>query len=323
MSVLVIGEALIDVIYDVSGKAVARTPGGSPLNVAVGLGRLNRRTTLLTRIGEDNDGAQIIDHCLAAEVNLAPGSITSHPTSLAHAHLTSDGSATYQFEIYSNYPSPPTHVDERSQLLANAPSALHFGSIGAHIKPGATQVQKWLEFYKDHATIFYDPNVRLACLESLETLQEEVASYLPFVDIFKANTEDIAAIYPDLSPAQVANKLLEAGVLLVVITEGGEGFTLYTKTRTVFIPAISVSVVDTVGAGDSLSSALIDGLGRLSLLGADTANLAHISQQSLISLGYYAATAASITVNRRGANPPTRNEIALHAQMYHIENIFQ
>ena len=51
---LVVGEALIDEVVD--GGAVARHPGGSPANVALGLARLGVTTRLHTSVGDDEDG---------------------------------------------------------------------------------------------------------------------------------------------------------------------------------------------------------------------------------------------------------------------------
>ena len=71
--VVVIGEALIDVVTT-SGGTVEH-PGGSPANVAYGLGRLGVRTSLLTSIGDDERGAAIANHLASAGVSLLPGSI--------------------------------------------------------------------------------------------------------------------------------------------------------------------------------------------------------------------------------------------------------
>ena len=52
--VIVIGEALVDVVESTNGTV--EHPGGSPSNVAYGLGLLGIRTALLTSIGDDDRG---------------------------------------------------------------------------------------------------------------------------------------------------------------------------------------------------------------------------------------------------------------------------
>ena len=84
MSVLVVGEALVDVVHRRDG-AVDRHPGGSPANVAVGLARLDHDVMLATRIGDDEDGALLRGHLAADGVRLAPGSLVTGRTSTATA----------------------------------------------------------------------------------------------------------------------------------------------------------------------------------------------------------------------------------------------
>ncbi|MBM7824819.1 fructokinase [Arcanobacterium pluranimalium] len=322
MTILVIGEALIDIFYNQAGAEIDRRPGGSPMNVAIGLARLGRDTSLLTRIGDDAAGDSIVEHCAADRVRLVNGSVTSEPTSLAHAHLGADGSASYTFELHSDYPMPPSDEHEQADLLECAPRLVHIGSIGAHLEPGAAAVKEWIKFYRQKSTISYDPNVRLDVVGPAEKLRGEVESMLEYVDVFKASKEDLEFLYEDLDLDVAVDAVLNAGVALVVITDGGAGLHLYTKEHRVTVPAVKVDVVDTVGAGDSLMSALIDGLGRLSVLGREEVDaIRGLSKTMLTTLGYYAATAASITVTRRGANPPNRQEISAQSEKYSLAGL--
>ncbi|MDR6939898.1 carbohydrate kinase [Arcanobacterium hippocoleae] len=319
MSLLVIGESLIDVIYDADNAVRARQPGGSPLNVAIGLSRLGREVMLLTHIGKDADGQAIQDYCEREGVELQPGSVTATPTSLAHAHLSQDLSGIYSFEIHPNYPHPPTDPHERAALLESAPKLVHFGSVGAHLAPGNQAIKEWLDLYHGTSTISYDPNIRLDLVGPATRVREEITNFLPYIDIFKASEEDLAAVFTNETPAQIAQHCLKAGVKLFVVTYGSNGLELFTTQHQVRMPAIKAEIVDTVGAGDSLMAALIDGLAKMSVLGAENSNgLANISRGMLVSLGKFAATAASITVQRRGANPPTRKEVAAQSDLYSV-----
>lgn len=323
MNMLVIGESLIDVIYDSSGRKLGHYPGGSPLNVAVGLSRLGRETALLTRIGDDTPGDVIMAHLQASHVKLAPGSINGEPTSMAFAHMDTNGHVEYDFDIRSSYPQPPTDPAERAQLLANAPRHIHIGSIGAHLQPGAAAVRAWVNFYHSVSTISYDPNVRLGLGGTPSSYQAEIEEYLSVVDILKASKEDLELCYGELTSdklAELVRHMLARGVSLVVITDGARGLDLYTLDHSIHVDALQVPVVYAVGAGDAVMSALIDGLARLSVLGRD--DISRLRQQSaslLTSVGTYAATAAAITVTRQGANPPTRSEITAHSEIYAVE----
>jgi fructokinase len=75
-------------------------------------------------------------------------------------------------------------------------------------------------------------------------------------------------------------------------------------------PAAPIELVDTVGAGDSFTSGLLDGLHRADLIGgACRAALAAIDESTLVSVVDSAALVAAITCSRPGADPPTRAEV--------------
>ncbi|MGH3643768.1 MAG: PfkB family carbohydrate kinase, partial [Mycobacterium sp.] len=95
---LVIGEALIDIVQR-DGRILGEHVGGSPLNVAVGLGRLDRDVDFLTHIGDDERGRRIIDYVEASGVRLVPGSVTAAHTPTASARIDETGAATYTFDI--------------------------------------------------------------------------------------------------------------------------------------------------------------------------------------------------------------------------------
>ncbi|XCB31052.1 PfkB family carbohydrate kinase [Arcanobacterium hippocoleae] len=203
--------------------------------------------------------------------------------------------------------------------MRNSPAANSLWISWRTSRPGSETLKEWLNFYKDTSTISYDPNVRLNLVGPKERVIAQIEDFIPFIDIFKASYEDLAALYGDIEPAEIAQKFLSSGVKLITITYGGNGLEIFSAQHRVRIPAIKVQVVDTVGAGDSLMSALIDGLARISMLGAeDKTGLANISKGMLVSLGAFAATAASITVCRQGANPPTRKEVAAQSDRYSV-----
>jgi fructokinase len=97
---------------------------------------------------------------------------------------------------------------------------------------------------------------------------------------------------------------------LVVVTRGGAG--VYAISRNVELqrPAIPIDLVDTVGAGDSFTSGLLDGLRRADLIGAARREaLAAIDQATLEDVVDEAAQIAAITCSRPGADPPTRAQL--------------
>ncbi|MGV9195780.1 carbohydrate kinase family protein [Arcanobacterium canis] len=315
MSTFVIGESLVDIITRPEGTI--RYPGGSPFATAVGLSLLGRRTQLLTRIGNDDDGALLRQRLEESGVQLVKGSIDSRPTSTAQATINEHGAASYEFSLVSDFPLPPEDPQLRRKIQENAPRAVHIGSLGAHLEPGRTAALEWLKLYAGRSTVTYDPNIRLNVMGSRTKVLGQIDEMMPYIDVVKASDEDVCALLGEISPQEAAPYFLERGAKLAVITRGPEGVFLSTGHESISLPAAMVEVVDTVGAGDALTAALIDGLGRFSVLGGEeTAHISDLSAPVLRSLGAYAAAAAGIAITRAGANPPTRAELQAESELY-------
>lgn len=80
--ITVTGESLVDVVVDERGHQT-RKPGGSPLNVAVGLGRLGHAVELRTSYGDDTDGALIRAHLDSSLVRVDRAHAESTSTAMA------------------------------------------------------------------------------------------------------------------------------------------------------------------------------------------------------------------------------------------------
>ena len=79
VELLVVGECVADIVR-LPDRADRVHPGGSPANVAYGLARLGRDTTLITQLGPDANGRLIADHLASAGVRvLTDGSAAPTP----------------------------------------------------------------------------------------------------------------------------------------------------------------------------------------------------------------------------------------------------
>ena len=102
---MVIGESLVDIVVPADGGPRHNALGGSCLNVAVGLARLDVPTTLVTRVGDDDLGSLIVEHLRASDVALSEGSVVpGGKTSTATAHLDAQQAATYDFDLTWDLP---------------------------------------------------------------------------------------------------------------------------------------------------------------------------------------------------------------------------
>lgn len=210
--VIVIGEALVDIVT--SAQGTVEHPGGSPANVAYGLGRLGVSTALLTAIGNDERGRAVEAHLENAGVMLVPGSKSQGRTASATATLAADGSARYDFDI--QWELPPI-------APACFPKVLHIGSIATFLAPGAAAVKVLLEQSHRQCMVTYDPNIRQALLGSHAEARSTFEELVPLTDVVKLSDHDAHWLYPELQLEDAAARLLGLGTELAVVTRGSEG----------------------------------------------------------------------------------------------------
>jgi fructokinase len=300
-SVLVIGESLMDVVSSPSG--IDEHAGGSPMNVSVGLARLGCPVYLLTRIGTDARGTVIADYLASEGVPLVPGSIVEGHTSTAMATLDERGSASYEFLI-------DWSLDFLGELHDS--SIVHTGSIAAFLEPGASQLEALLEAAAArHAIVTFDPNIRPSIIGSKADSLAVVERLAALATVVKVSDEDALWLFGELTPDEVVDRLLAIGATLAIVTLGASGALLATSRHRVRLPGRRVSVADTIGAGDSFMSAVVQKLCALLLSGVDAAAIVDgsaLGQSVLSDIGQFAASCAAITVSRTGSNPPTMAE---------------
>ncbi len=308
-SALVIGEALIDGVIH-PGKQISEYPGGSPANVALGLARLGRSVDLATWFGADPHGAQLRTHFKVGGVRLVPGSDRAERTSTAIATLDDSGAATYEFDV--EWHVPEVHLD-------TGVGVVHTGSIATMLPPGAQGVLEIIHAAAEFSTISYDPNPRPSIMGPPEEIRERVEAFVSASDIVKVSDEDLRWLYSDQVEEEVARRWATQGPSMVVLTKGAAGAMAFTSsTIEVEVPAPQTVVVDTVGAGDSFTSGLLDALWSANLLGAQRrSDLRAIDRDTLTSAIEWATHCAAITVSRAGANPPRREEVSKSIGSHH------
>ena len=300
-SVLVIGESLMDVVSSAAG--IDEHAGGSPMNVSVGLARLGCPVQLLTQIGADARGAVIADHLASAGVPLVPGSIIEGRTSTATATLDASGSASYEFLI-----------DWSLGFVCGLPASaiVHTGSIAAFLEPGASQLETLLQgAVARNALITFDPNIRPSIIGSQAESLAVVESLAALATVVKLSDEDALWLFGELAPDEVVDRLLAIGATLAIVTLGASGAVLATARNRATVPGRLVAVADTIGAGDSFMSAVVQKLSALLASGVDATVIADgsaLGASVLADIGDFAVSCAAVTVSRIGSNPPTMAE---------------
>jgi len=300
---LVVGESLVDIVVPADGAPSHDAVGGSCLNVAVGLGRLDVPTVLVTRVGDDLRGAEVVEHATASGVRLADGSVVPRGrTSTATAHLDPGGAASYAFDL--TWDLPPQRLPDVA--------GMHVGSLGAVLEPGrAAVVDLVAQAGVADTFVSYDPNVRPAFLADPDADWRDVLEVAAGARLVKLSDEDLRLLRPDdVDDERLCRRLLAgAATELVVLTRGAEGAVAFAEGYTLVVPAPPTVVVDTVGAGDSFMAAMLALLTEWGVLAGGEGGLAALDDRRIELLVRGAASVAAVTCSRRGADPPTRAEL--------------
>ena len=300
--IVVAGEALVDLAAEALGgkSAYVAHPGGSPYNVAVGLGRAGVPVAFLGRLSHDRFGQLLRSHLLESRVSLEHVTTGREPTTLAVVH-SSSGQPDYSF--YSQGTAAPVLMQQDLPDLSSA-SALHVGSIALVLEPGASALEDLMRRESRRLVISLDPNVRPGLIADRDAYRRRLEGWLELVDIVKVSVEDLAWLEPDREPLEVAAEWLARGVVLAIVTMGGEGALAVTPSGSAHAPSPSVPVADTVGAGDAFTSAALAHAHAHALLSRDA--LARLTSDDLVRLLRTANAQAADTCTRSGADPPWR-----------------
>ena len=303
--ILAIGEALIDVVmtYEQPDFPV-EIPGGSPANVALTLGRLNRPVALATWIGLDERGRLIDFHMNDSDVHVTAASRGASHTSTALARLDESGAASYTFDL-EWAPTPPIKVPPTAQIL-------EAGSISAIIEPGASAVLDALARGREHALVCFDPNARPSIMGEPEAALASLERFIALADVVKVSDEDIEWLTGGAPIDEAVDRWLGMGPSLVVVTRGKHGSDVATASGLRFTktPA-DVPVVDTVGAGDSFMGGIIDAMWGMGLRGGEAREtLRTLPEEQVRAIIDRASAVSDVTVSRKGANPPWAHELA-------------
>jgi fructokinase len=191
--------------------------------------------------------------------------------------------------------------------LPSAARAFHFGSYAMVVEPVATTQRALVEREHARSLIAYDPNIRLNVEPEIERWRETLQWMLPRSHLLKVSEEDLGLLYPGKAPAELAREWLGQGVSCVIVTHGGDGASAWRAGERLRVDPMAVTVVDTVGAGDTFQAALLAGLAERGVWTREALrDMAAAPMQEVLQ---FATRAAAITCSRRGADMPRRDEL--------------
>lgn len=309
---VICGEALIDIFVEqgeeenITEFPLQACVGGSPFNVAIGMARLEQSSALLTGISTDMFGKRLTTVLDAEGVSQEFVVKKEAPTTVAFVEKDAEGIPTYSF--YGAGTADTTMSLDDVNVDLDSAIGIHVGSYTIVAQPTADSYLSLIKKHTGNKIISLDPNIRAIVEPDMSIWQKRVEELVQLADVVKVSDEDLSLLYPDEEPEVIAKRWLDTGLKLITLTRGGDGATLWSPQAQVDIKTPNVSVVDTVGAGDTFQSALLSSVSDLYETHKENWPET-LNANTLESIGTYATNAAAITCSRRGADLPTRAEV--------------
>jgi fructokinase len=299
------GDALIDFlpVKAADGRdAIVPVVGGSCLNIAIGMARLGVDAGFVGGISTDLFGRMIADHAVASGVELRYATRSAHHSTLAFVRSVA-GEPQYAF--YNAETASRNWIHRSGSIPFGEIDAIHVGSTTLVDDPSAAQTFALVKEARESATISFDPNCRPNLIRDKAEYVARMAAFAAAADIIRMSDVDFEYLYGDDDFAGRAKSMIAAGAGLVVVTRGMRGVQAWhSEAGALEAEAPKVTVVDTIGAGDSFQAALLYALHALGRV--RTGPLREMTADELRRALSFASICAAITCGRIGADPPWR-----------------
>lgn len=264
LDVIALGDVNVDIMAEFSafpaqgGDALAQSTefhcGGSAANTAMALARVGLRASLIARIGPDPWASKALYSLNEAGVRL--DCLQRDPsvmTGLMYIVVTPDGERTILGFRGANVLVDPAHIREECFLKARL---LHLSGYALLDEPQRSAAMLALELARQHRlTVTLDPGMTIS-----DIVMDEVRALLPHIDVLLPTLAEARHLTGLAEPEGCARALLEWGVPLVAMKLGDAGCLIGDSGGLFQVPAFSVEVWDSTGAGDSFDAGVIAGL---------------------------------------------------------------
>lgn len=294
-----LGELLIDFIPAADStpeqpvlKAMA---GGAPGNFLAAAQAYGLKTALISKVGEDAFGEQLINTFKALGVETR-GIIRDADAFTTMAFVTLDARGERSFS-FARKPGADTRLkaEECDLDLIDEAKLFHFGTLSLTHQPARSATMAAVARAKAKGKLIsFDPNLRPPLWKSLEDAKWAMLWGLEQADLVKISDEEVEFLF-GCGAQEGASRILEQyGARLVLVTMGGKGCWYASAGIEGQVSAPNVSPVDTTGAGDIFFGSVVSRL----LMQEKT--LDELSEQELRAMVSFGCAAASLSTERHG-----------------------
>lgn len=265
IDIVALGEPLVEMVQQPSDDAASQIGqrlfqsgvGGDVLNAMVAAARQGARTGLISGVGDDPFGKDIVDFCKSEDIAVDAVRVDpSHPTGLVYI----DPDPTERRFHYARRGSAASHVgpDELPADLIAQARVLHLTGVSLAISESMrSAAYRAVDIAKAHGTLVsFDPNYR-SKLWTVDVAQRVMEDLLPLVDIVLPSEDEAITLTGLLPVPDILRHYGRHGARVVILKRGALGAVLATGDITVVFPAIPVVAVDSTGAGDSFAGSFL------------------------------------------------------------------
>ena len=249
-----IGEALWDVLPE--GKKI----GGAPANFAYHVSQFGLPSRVVSAVGEDKLGAEILDNFREKKLNCMIEQVP-YPTGTVQVELDAEGVPCYDIKEGVAWDNIP--YTNALEGLAHCTRAVCFGSLAQRSVVSRETINRFLDAMPvtDETLKIFDVNLR----QGFYT-KEILCNSFQKCNILKINDEELVTVsrmfgYPGIDLQDKCWILLaKYNLKMLILTCGVNGSYVFTPGKVSFVETPKVEVADTVGAGDSFTATFVAAL---------------------------------------------------------------
>jgi fructokinase len=285
--VIGIGELLWDIL------PAGRQLGGAPANFACHARSLGADARLVSRIGSDTLGKEILERLRMMGLPEDCVSVDeSAPTGTVSVTLAAQGQPS--FTIHENAAWDRLTPSVAALALARRADAICFGTLGQRCPRARAAIQLVVAATQPEALRIFDINLRQHYYST-----EIIESSLNAANILKLNEQELQVLSDLMDLKGSVGQQIELlaqrhNLQFVALTRGARGSLLYSEGRLSDSPGLFTEVVDAVGAGDAFTAALA---------------LALLAKWNLDDANQWANEIACYVCSQSGATPRIPDEL--------------